>query len=134
MATTELSRRDIPPTVARYSVWAFAIVLAVNQIGIASDLVDTLFTAVVAGLALALGLAFGLGARETAAEIVRELSLRIRGGSPKGFMALQDQCESTALLEPPHSADGREYCALWLELPTLKRDRTSPTITLIPPG
>lgn len=53
-------------------VWAFAIVVAVNQIGIATELVNTLFMAVVGALALGLGLAFGLGGRETAAEILRK--------------------------------------------------------------
>ena len=52
-------------------VWAFAVVVAVNQLGIATELVNTLFMAVVGALALALGLAFGLGGRDTAAEIVR---------------------------------------------------------------
>lgn len=51
-------------------VWAFAIVVAVNQLGIATELVNTLFMAVVGALALGIGLAFGLGGRETAAEIV----------------------------------------------------------------
>jgi hypothetical protein len=53
-------------------VWAFTIVVAVNQIGIATELVNTLFMAVVGALALGLGLAFGLGGRETAGEIVRK--------------------------------------------------------------
>lgn len=53
-------------------VWAFAIVVAVNQLGIATELVNTLFMAVVGALALGLGLAFGLGGRETAAEILRK--------------------------------------------------------------
>lgn len=53
-------------------VWAFAIVVAVNQLGIATELVNTLFMAVVGALALALGLAFGLGGRETAGEILRK--------------------------------------------------------------
>jgi hypothetical protein len=52
-------------------VWAFAIVVAVNQIGIASTLVNTLFMAFVGSIALGAGLAFGLGGRETAGEIVR---------------------------------------------------------------
>lgn len=51
-------------------VWAFAIVVAVNQIGIATDLVNTLFMAVVGAVALALALAFGLGGRDTASRIV----------------------------------------------------------------
>jgi hypothetical protein len=54
-------------------VWAFAIVVAVNQIGIASTLVNTLFMAFVGALALGTGLAFGLGGRDTAAQIVRNL-------------------------------------------------------------
>jgi len=57
--------------ISSIAVWAFAIVIAVNQIGVATTLVNTLFTAVVGALALALGLAFGLGGRETAGEILR---------------------------------------------------------------
>jgi hypothetical protein len=53
-------------------VWAFAIVVAVNQLGIATELVNTLFMAVVGALALGVGLAFGLGGRETAAEILNK--------------------------------------------------------------
>lgn len=51
-------------------VWAFAIVVAVNQLGIATELVNTLFMAIVGALALGMGLAFGLGGRDTAREIV----------------------------------------------------------------
>ena len=57
--------------VASAVVWTFAIVVAVNQLGIATQLVNTLFMAVVGAMALAIGLAFGLGGRETAAEILR---------------------------------------------------------------
>lgn len=53
-------------------VWAFAIVVAVNQLGIATELVNTLFMAVVGALALGVGLAFGLGGRETASEILNK--------------------------------------------------------------
>lgn len=53
--------------VVRTSVWAFAIVVAINQLGIASNLINTLFTGFVGALAIALGLAFGLGGRDLAA-------------------------------------------------------------------
>ena len=66
-----LGNPDLLAKVASGLVWTFAIVVAVNQIGIATTLVNTLFMAVVGAIALALGLAFGLGGRETAAEIVR---------------------------------------------------------------
>jgi len=57
--------------IASIAVWAFAIVIAVNQIGIASTLANTLFMAFVGALALGTGLAFGLGGKDTAAQIVR---------------------------------------------------------------
>jgi hypothetical protein len=58
-------------------------VAALNQIGIARELVNTLFMATVGALALALGLAFGIGGRETAGEIVRNWyeKTRHRGAS-----------------------------------------------------
>lgn len=62
---------DLLAKVASAGVWAVAAVVAVHQMGIATALVQTLFMAAVGGLALALGLAFGLGGRDTAAEIVR---------------------------------------------------------------
>ncbi|MES2977514.1 MAG: small-conductance mechanosensitive ion channel [Pseudomonadota bacterium] len=67
----DLGSPEFLAKVASTLVWAFAIVVAVNQIGIATTLVNTLFMAVVGAVALALGLSFGLGGRDTAAEIVR---------------------------------------------------------------
>jgi hypothetical protein len=58
-------------TIARIAIWGFAIIIAVNQVGVASTLVNTLFMGFVGALALALGLAFGLGGRETAGQIVQ---------------------------------------------------------------
>lgn len=66
-----LDRPDVLAKVAKTAVWAFAILVAVSQIGIATDLVNTLFMASIGALALALALAFGLGSRDTAAAIVR---------------------------------------------------------------
>ena len=65
------------------AVWAFAIVVAVNQIGIATALINTLFTAVVGAVALALALAFGLGGRETASMIVRNWYESGKDAAPK---------------------------------------------------
>jgi hypothetical protein len=70
-AQAGLGNADLLGNIARFAVWAFAIVVAVNQIGIASTLVNTLFMGVVGALALGFGLAFGLGGRDTAGEIVR---------------------------------------------------------------
>jgi mechanosensitive ion channel-like protein len=59
-------------SVARAAIWGFGIVAAVSQLGIASALVNTLFIGLVGAVALAVGLSFGLGARDTAAHIVRD--------------------------------------------------------------
>jgi hypothetical protein len=84
-ATAEagLGNPDLLASIARVAVWAFAIVVAVNQIGIATALVNTLFMATVGAIALALGLAFGLGGRETAAQIVRGWYERGQQAAPR---------------------------------------------------
>src|SRR5512134_1574901 len=74
---------DMLATIARVAVWAFGIVVAVNQIGIAQELVNTLFMGFVGALALAAGLAFGLGGRETAGQIVQGWYNRGRANQPK---------------------------------------------------
>ena len=63
------SNPNLLATVAQVSILGFALIVAVNQIGVASTIVNTLFTAVVGSLALAFGLAFGLGGRDMAARI-----------------------------------------------------------------
>jgi hypothetical protein len=57
---------------AEIAIIAFAVVVAINQVGIASDLVNILFIGVVAALALGFGLAFGLGGREVAGQVTQD--------------------------------------------------------------
>jgi hypothetical protein len=54
---------------ARAAIIGMAVLMALSQIGIAATLVNALFIAFVAAIALALGLAFGLGGREVAGQI-----------------------------------------------------------------
>jgi hypothetical protein len=82
-ARAGFSSPDLLANVARVGVWGFAIVAAVNQIGIAQTLVNTLFMGLIGALALALGLAFGLGGRETAAEIVQAWYRQGQEAAPK---------------------------------------------------
>jgi hypothetical protein len=58
--------------IAEIAVIAFAVVVAINQVGIASDLVNILFIGVVAALAIGFGLAFGLGGREVAGQVTQD--------------------------------------------------------------
>ena len=56
----------------QYAVIGFSIIAAFNQLGIAETVVNTLFFGLVGAIALAVGLAFGLGGREVAAEITKK--------------------------------------------------------------
>ena len=85
-AESGLGNPDLLANIARIAVWAFAIVVAVNQIGIATALVNTLFMATVGAIALALGLSFGLGGRDTAAQIVRGWYERGKRTGPSWLM------------------------------------------------
>jgi len=58
--------------IAEVAIIAFAVVIAVNQIGIAADLVNILFIGIVGALSLAFGLAFGLGGRDVAGRLTDE--------------------------------------------------------------
>ena len=55
--------------IARYAIIVFAGVAAINQLGIAPTVVNTLFIGTVGAVALAVGLAFGLGGRDVASRM-----------------------------------------------------------------
>jgi hypothetical protein len=84
-ATAEagFSNPDVLATVTRVVVWSFAIVVAVNQLGIATTLINTLLVGVVGALALATGLAFGLGGRDRAAGILERMGRRVEAAGPR---------------------------------------------------
>jgi len=77
-----IDRPDVLAKVARYAVWAFTVMVAVNQLGIATALINILLTAAAGAVALALGLSFGLGGRDTAAAIVRRWYERGQANGP----------------------------------------------------
>ena len=78
-----LGNPNLLASITSAAIWGFAVIVAVNQLGVATTLVNTLFMGLVGALALALGLAFGLGGRETAAEIVRAWYQSSREAAPK---------------------------------------------------
>lgn len=57
-------------TIVRWSIWVFAFIAVLLQLGIAVALVQTLVTGVVAAIAIAAGLAFGLGGKDAAADFI----------------------------------------------------------------
>jgi len=63
--------------VVKWSIWIFAILAILYQLGIARPFMETLFTGLVAVLVISLGIAFGLGGRDVAAEILQDLKRKL---------------------------------------------------------
>ena len=61
-------------SVARWAIWIFAILAALDQLNVAPALVETLFMGIIAALSIALGLSFGLGGRDAAARYIDRVS------------------------------------------------------------
>lgn len=62
---------------AKFSIVFFTVLIVMNQLGIAQDLIRILFTGIVAMLALAGGLSFGLGGKDIAKEILEEFKKKL---------------------------------------------------------
>jgi hypothetical protein len=62
---------DLLASLARAAVWVFAVLIALDELGIATTIVTSVVFGMVFAVALALGLAFGLGGRDVAAQIVQ---------------------------------------------------------------
>ncbi|MCE4050666.1 MULTISPECIES: mechanosensitive ion channel [Bacillaceae] len=65
------------PSIAKYSIIAITIFMALDQLGVASSIVTAAFTLILGGLALAFGLAFGLGGKDFAAKRLRKLDAKM---------------------------------------------------------
>ncbi len=76
LGTARLGNPNLLANVARYGVLAFAVVAALSQLQIAPAIVNTLWQALVFGLALALALAFGFGARDAAGNVATGQMIR----------------------------------------------------------
>jgi len=63
--------------VTKWAIWIVGIVTALQTLGVARSMIDTILTAVFAGGALAFGLAFGLGGRDIAQKVLDKTSAAI---------------------------------------------------------
>jgi hypothetical protein len=80
---------DMLATVTKVAVWGFAIVVAVNQLGIATTLINTLLIGIVGAFSIAFGLAFGLGGRDRAAQMLDTMGRNAQQAAPKLQRAAQ---------------------------------------------
>ena len=65
--------------VVRWSVWVFALLAILMQLKVTPSLIQTLFTGLVALVVVAGGIAFGLGGKDVAGEVVRDLYKKLKG-------------------------------------------------------
>lgn len=90
VSRTEIRDPHMLATITNISIRAFATVIAINQIGIATTLVDALLMAAVGAGALAIGMAFGLSGYDAAAAIVRTWYEKGRQSIPRVTVAAQE--------------------------------------------
>ncbi len=65
-------------TLAKWSIFVFALLAALTHLKIAQELINTLFMGLVGMLALAGGLAFGLGGKDAAREFIDKMKREIK--------------------------------------------------------
>lgn len=64
--------------VVKWSIWIFAVLAILYQLGIVRAFTETLFTGLIATLALIFGLSFGLGGKEVASEILQNAKRKLK--------------------------------------------------------
>ncbi len=64
--------------IVKWSIWIFAVLAILYQLGIARPFMETLFTGLVAMLVISLGIAFGLGGKDVAADILQDLRRKLK--------------------------------------------------------
>lgn len=80
--------------VVRWAIIGFAVLVALEQLKIAPPLITTLFAAVMAGLALAFGLSFGLGGRDHASRLLSRGEGRLLAAQPYDPNRIVQQAQS----------------------------------------
>ena len=65
-------------TVTYYAIWTFALIIALSELGVAPVFMQTLFSGIIAMLAIAGGLAFGLGGKEAASRTIEKVSEKMK--------------------------------------------------------
>lgn len=68
---------NLAGAIVRWSIWIFAFLAILYQLRIVPELIQTLLTGVIALIVVAGGLAFGLGGKDIAAEMLRDLRKKL---------------------------------------------------------
>lgn len=69
----DIKSANLVGNITKWAIWAFAILAALIQLGIAVSFINTLFTGIIIAVSLALGLSFGLGGQDAAAKYIEKV-------------------------------------------------------------
>ncbi|MCH7828274.1 hypothetical protein IH982_00170 [Patescibacteria group bacterium] len=77
--STQIGYGHLVGVIVRWSIWVFAIVAILQQLDIAAGFSQDVVRAILAFLVITGGLAFGLGGREVATQLLQDLNRKLRG-------------------------------------------------------
>ena len=90
-ASARMGNPNLYANIARIAIIGFAVIVALEQLKIAPDIMNILFTAVVGAAALAFGLAFGLGGRDTARRLLERTEGNVEQVASSAAHRLEEQ-------------------------------------------
>lgn len=126
-AEAGFSNPEILATVTRVAIWGFTIIVAVNQLGIATTLINTLLIGVVGALSIAFGLAFGLGGRDRAAQVLDSINRNLQQAGPKlERAATAAQHQAQGMTQQAQAGSNSQRAAMgngWVERSMIDRRR-----------
>jgi len=73
-----VSHSNFVASIVQASIWVFAIFAILIQLGIAKELIQILFTGIIALIVISAGIAFGLGGKDLAKDVLEGLRGRLR--------------------------------------------------------
>ena len=65
--------------IIKWAIWIFAILAILIQLKVAASLMQTIFTGFIAVIVISCGLAFGLGGKEVAGDILKDFYKKLKG-------------------------------------------------------
>lgn len=69
---------QLASSIVKWAIWIFAILAILEQLGIAKSFMQIIFSGIIAVLAISFGLAFGLGGKNVAADILEGLKKKMK--------------------------------------------------------
>ena len=79
VSATNIKAANLSATITKWAIMIFGLLAALMQLGIAPSLIQTVVTGIVAMLAIAGGVAFGLGGKEIASDVLSKIRKSVTG-------------------------------------------------------